>query len=164
MAPLEYIAQVVLTGIGATIVMDAWLLFVKTLGAPTLDYAFVGRWLGHLCRGKFAHADIRETTPVGGESALGWAAHYATGIAFAAGLAYIQGAGWLRDPTLAPALVAGVATVVVPLFIVQPAMGAGFASANTPAPARNCLRSVVTHTVFGFGLYWSATVTVWAWK
>jgi len=37
-------------------------------------------------------------------------------------------------------------------------MGAGFASSKTPTPLRNCLRSLVTHGVFGLGLYVSAVV------
>jgi hypothetical protein len=40
----------------------------------------------------------------------------------------------------------------------QPAMGAGFFASRTPTPARNCLKSVVTHVVFGVGLFLSATL------
>ena len=40
-----------LLGIGATAVMDAWLLLLKRLGVPTLNFAFIGRWVGHLLRG-----------------------------------------------------------------------------------------------------------------
>ncbi len=50
----------------------------------------------------------------------------------------------------------GVFSVVAPLFVLQPAMGAGFASSKTPTPLKNCLRSVANHTVFGAGLYLTA--------
>lgn len=47
-------------------------------------------------------------------------------------------------------------TVVAPLCFMQPAMGAGFFASRTPTPARNCLKSLVTHFVFGVGLFLSA--------
>lgn len=50
------IAQVVLIGAGATAFMDAWLLLLKRLGVPTNNFALVGRWIGHLAQGRFAHA------------------------------------------------------------------------------------------------------------
>ncbi|GAA5235146.1 DUF2938 domain-containing protein [Verticiella sediminum] len=92
------------------------------------------------------------------ERPLGWAVHYATGIAFAVLMVAMQGLAWLRAPAFLPAVAVGMATVVVPLFVMQPAMGAGFAASKTPTPLRNCLRSLVTHAVFGVGLYLSATL------
>jgi hypothetical protein len=50
-------------------------------------------------------------------------------------------------------------TVVAPLFILQPALGAGIASSKTAAPLFNCIKSVATHTVFGLGLYLAALAT-----
>ncbi len=49
------------------------------------------------------------------------------------------------------------ATVSAPLFVMQPAMGAGFAASRTPTPVRNVIRSIANHTVFGLGLYLAAT-------
>lgn len=164
MASPEEVAQVFLLGVGATVVMDLWMFLLKAFGVPTLNFAFVGRWVGHVCQGKFAHASIGQTTPVRGEVALGWVAHYATGIVFAVLLVCIQGVAWLQEPTFLPAIVLGVATVAVPLFVIQPAMGAGFASSKTPTPARNCVRSLINHAVFGIGLYLSAVVIAMASK
>jgi len=148
--------KIVLIGIGATMVMDLWLAFLKWQGVRTLNMAFIGRWTGHLLRGRLAHASIGAAAPVPGERLLGWAVHYAVGIAFAAALAVVAGGGWLQAPTLAPALAVGVATVGAPLFVMQPSMGLGIASSKTPAPLKNCLRSLANHTVFGLGLYLSA--------
>jgi hypothetical protein len=67
-----------------------------------------------------------------------------------------QGSAWVLDPTVGAALMVGVCTVLVPLFVMQPAMGAGFAASRTPTPLKNCLRSLANHTVFGLGLYLSA--------
>ena len=49
--------------------------------------------------------------------------------------------------------------VLAPLLILQPALGAGIASSKTEAPVFNCIKSLVTHTVFGFGLYLAALAT-----
>ena len=160
MATLEDMTQLALIGIGATAFMDAWLSLLKRLGVPVLNFAMIGRWAGHLVRGRFVHAAIAKSPPIPGELALGWLTHYAVGIAFAGGLVAAQGAGWMRNPSLCPAVLAGLLTVAAPLFVMQPAMGAGFAASRTPTPLKNCLRSVVNHTVFGLGLYLSALVLV----
>lgn len=162
MTALEGVAQVVLLGAGATVVMDMWMLLMKAIGVPTLNFAFVGRWVGHACQGRFTHSSIGQAFPVRGEVALGWIAHYVTGVVFALLLVWVKGADWLQAPTFVPALVLGVVTVAVPLLVIQPAMGAGFASSKTPTPGQNCLRSLINHGVFGVGLYLAAWVIAWA--
>lgn len=161
MTLLQDIANVALIGIGATAVMDVWLTLLKRMGVQTLDFAFIGRWVGHLVRGKFAHASIKKTQPIPGELTLGWLTHYATGIAFAGLLVAIYGIGWTRAPSLVSAVLVGMSTVAAPLFVMQPAMGSGFAASKTPTPLKNCIRSVVNHTVFGLGLYLSAFFIAW---
>ena len=78
---------------------------------------------------------------------------------FAALLLAVFGVEWARKPTLLPALIIGIVTVVAPLFILQPALGAGIAFSKTPKPAFNCIKSLITHTVFGLGLYLAAFAT-----
>lgn len=153
---LQDMIRVVLIGVGATAVMDVWLALLKRLGVPTLNFAYIGRWVGHCFHGRFAHASIARAQPVAGELALGWVTHYAVGVVFAALLVGIQGMAWTSAPTLVPAVLVGMSTVVAPLFVMQPAMGSGFAASRTPAPLKNCLRSLANHTVFGFGLYVAA--------
>ena len=148
------IFKLVLIGLGATAVMDGWLIVLKRMGVKTLDFALVGRWVGH--HGRVAHAAIAKARPVAGERLMGWSTHYAVGVGFAALLVAVTGVDWLDSPTLAPALAVGVATVAAPLFVMQPAMGAGFAASKTPTPFRNCLRSLANHAVFGLGLYLAA--------
>jgi hypothetical protein len=143
-------------GIGATAVMDAWLMLLKYRGVQTLNFAFIGRWVGHLLHGKLVHEAIAKAEPIRAELSLGWLLHYATGIAFAGLLLAIEGTGWILRPTVLPALLIGVGTVVIPLLVVQPAMGAGFAAVKTPTPLKNCSKSLVNHAVFGLGLYLSA--------
>jgi hypothetical protein len=162
MIPLEHVAQVALIGAGATAVMDLGLWVQRRLKLPTSSFGLVGRWAGHLARGKFAHEAIAKAPPVPGELALGWSVHYATGIAFAALLVALAGPGWVAAPSLLPALAVGVGTVLAPLFVLQPALGAGIASRKTATPLRNSLRSLLNHAVFGAGLYLAALVIRWA--
>jgi hypothetical protein len=158
MTLLHEIFTVVLIGGGATLLMDIWLMFLKRLGVQTLNFAFIGRWVGHLCHGQVAHAAIGKAPPVQHELLLGWLTHYAVGIAFAGALVGVAGTGWVAAPSLLPAVVLGVGTVAFPLFVMQPAMGLGVAASRTPAPLKNCLRSVLNHAVFGLGLFLSGSV------
>ncbi len=155
---LQDIPLAMLIGVGATAVMDAWLLLLKRLGVPTLNFAFIGRWVGHLFRGQIAHTAIAKAAPIRGELTWGWLTHYAVGVAFAGVLLSLQGVAWVHSPTLLPALAVGMGTVAAPLLVMQPAMGSGFAASRTPTPLKNCLRSLANHTVFGLGMYLSALV------
>jgi hypothetical protein len=159
--PLELMPQVALIGVGATAVMDFGLWVQRRLKLPTSGFGLVGRWVGHMARGRFTHEAIARAAPVRGEQALGWAVHYATGIAFAALLAALAGPAWVAAPSLGPALAVGVGTVVAPLFVLQPAMGAGLASRKTATPWRNRLRSLLNHATFGVGLYLAALAARW---
>ena len=155
---LEMVKRAVLIGIGATAVMDVWAGVLRRFGIPSLDFALLGRWLGHLPRGQWRHEAIAKAPPIRGERVLGWGAHYSIGITFAGLLLSIFGLEWANAPTLPPALFIGVVTVMAPLLVLQPALGAGIASSKTPRPLFNSVKSLVTHTVFGVGLYLAAVV------
>jgi hypothetical protein len=162
---LEFAVRAVLIGAGATALMDLWARFLKQVfGIQPLSWAMVGRWLAHLPRGRFVHQSIASAPAVRGELAIGWTAHYLIGVFLAAALIGIQGLGWARDPTPLPALAFGVGTVVLPFFMMQPGMGAGVAASKTPHPNRARLRSLLTHTVFGIGLYVSALLLAAQWR
>jgi hypothetical protein len=134
--------------------MDAWGIARKhLLGMPAPDYGLVGRWLAYMTRGRFRHERIAATPSVRGERIVGWAAHYLIGIAFAGVLLAIWGLEWTSQPTLAPALIVGIGSVAAPFLLMQPGMGAGIAASRTPRPAAARAQSLVTHLVFGAGLY-----------
>src|SRR5208282_269127 len=152
----EFVLRALLVGVGATIVMDFWALFLNQLGIPSWNFAFLGRWIGHLPGRHWTHENIAKAAPIKRELWMGWFAHYSIGVAFAALLLAVYGLEWARKPTLLPALIIGIVTVVAPLFILQPGLGAGIASSKTPKPVFNCIKSLTTHTVFGLGLYLAA--------
>jgi hypothetical protein len=152
----------IIIGIGATLTTDLWALFLKhafKITAP--NYCLVGRWLRYMPEGIFTHSSIASAPQKSAECALGWIAHYMIGITFAIAFVALVGDNWLQHPTLIPAIVFGVGTVLTPFFIMQPAFGLGFAASKTPNPAQARLRSLMNHTVFGAGLYLSALLVNW---
>ncbi|HEX4939984.1 MAG TPA: DUF2938 domain-containing protein [Candidatus Kapabacteria bacterium] len=157
------LAGTLMIGIGATAVMDLWGLARKPLlGIAPPDYGLVGRWLLHMTRGRFRHDAIAAATPVQGERLAGWTAHYLIGIAFAAVLIALWGEAWIQHPTIGPALIVGIGTVAAPFLLMQPGMGAGVAASRTPRPGAARLQSVITHAVFGLGLYAAGWATHFA--
>lgn len=156
---LHVTAQIALVGLVATALMDAWLMLLSRLGVPMAGFAMIGRWVGHMARGRFVHAAIARAPAIRGELALGWLTHYAVGVAYAAMLVAWQGSTWLARPTPLPALIFGVLSVAAPWLVMQPAMGAGLLARKTPAPLKTSLRNLANHTVFGIGLYLAAVGT-----
>ena len=153
----RYVLGAIAIGIGATMIMDLWNLFLKRVfNIASLNYCLLGRWLRHMPGGTLRHANIGATPPKPFECAVGWIAHYTIGVVFAIVFVGLASGAWLARPTLAPALLFGLATVVFPFFILQPSLGLGIAASRTPKPMQARLKSLATHTVFGVGLYLAA--------
>ncbi len=151
---LDFVVFTVLIGAGATAFLDlSALAQTWLLGTPLPDYGPVGRWLGHMAHGQVRHEAIAASPPVHGERPLGWAAHYLTGIAFAAVLVAGGGLDWVRQPTLGPALIVGLGSAAVPFLIMQPGMGFGIAARLTPDPWARRRRTLIAHGAFAIGLY-----------
>lgn len=153
---MNILLKIVVIGIGATIVLDIWNYILALFGIKSLDYRFVGRWIGNFINGKFYHSNIMMTLPVQNELVIGWTAHYLIGISFSFLLIIAFGNEWLEKPLLVPAIIIGMITIIAPLFIMQPALGFGIASSNLPNPIVRVLKSIITHLVYGTGLYLSA--------
>lgn len=156
---MEHLTTTLIIGTGATVTMDLWALARRRLlGVPLPDYGMVGRWLGHLARGRVRHERVAAAAVIPRERVIGWVAHYVLGVGFAGLLTAGWGLAWVREPTVGPALLVGLGTLAVPFFITQPAMGAGIAASRTPRPAAARLQSAMTHAAFGIGLYATAWI------
>lgn len=144
-------------GIGATLTMDLWTSFLKVFwNVPAPNYCLVGRWLCHMPEGVYRHAKIEASTQKPHECVVGWITHYLVGVIYALLLVFLATPQWLQAPTLLPAMVFGISTLVFPFFVMQPAFGSGIAASRTPKPNLARFRSLTIHAVFGFGLYISA--------
>ena len=149
-----YVLGAIAIGIGATLLMDLWNLFLRrTFNIPSLNYCLLGRWLGHMPEGTLRHASITAAAQKPFECTVGRVAHYTIGVVLSLVFVVLLSDNWLQRPTLLPALLYGIGTVVFPFFIMQPSFGLGIAASRTPKPTQARLKSLVTHTVFGVGLY-----------
>jgi hypothetical protein len=146
----------VLLGVVATALFDGWLWLQKQLGGRALNFAYLGRWIGHFTQMKFVHANIAKSPALTHEWGIGVAGHYVIGIMIAELLLLAYGDQWLRAPDIVAALVVGMLTVVLPLLIMQPGMGGGIVFLKTPQPIRNCLRSLFNHSMFGVCMFLAA--------
>jgi hypothetical protein len=154
-----YIVDAVLIGAGATLLIDLWALLLRhVFSVRSLDYCLLGRWVLHIPRGVIVHTNIAAAARQPHECTVGWTTHYLIGTGFALVFVLLASEAWLARPTLLPALAFGAATVVVPFFTMQPALGLGVAASKTPNPNAARLKSLMTHTVFGVGLYVSAAL------
>jgi hypothetical protein len=144
-------------GIGATALMDVWNAFLKrAFSIPSLNYCLLGRWLRHIPEGTVRHHSIVTAPAKPFECTVGWISHYSIGVTLAVAFVILVSSGWLARPTVLPAVLYGIATVVFPFFILQPSLGFGIAGSRTPKPWQARLKSLMTHTVFGVGMYVSA--------
>ena len=154
---LNYALVSIAIGIGATVLMDLWNFFLKrAFGIPSLNYCFLGRWVRHMPEGTFRHASIAKAPAKSFECQTGWLTHYTIGPTLTIVFVAIVSESWLEQPRPLPALIFGLATVVFPMFVMQPSLGLGIASSRTPDPTKARLKSLATHLVFGIGLYVTA--------
>lgn len=154
---VTYFVAAVVVGSGATLFMDLCaLLLTLAFGIPSPNYCLVGRWFCHMPNGTLMHASIASAPRRRGECAVGWIAHYVIGTVYALVLVASVSGSWLAQPTLLPALLFGIFSVLVPYLIMQPSFGLGIAASRAPQPMQARLRSLMAHTTFGVGLYLSA--------
>ncbi len=149
-----YTMGAVLAGITATAAMDLWqVIAYRAFGIPMANWAMLGRWFAHLLRGVAFHDTIAEAAPVRNELAIGWVAHYAVGIAYAALYLALPALGVIAGPSLPSAIIFALITVLAGWLLLQPGMGLGWFASKTPNPTQVRFLGLVNHTAFGLGLY-----------
>src|SRR5215207_8267067 len=80
----------------------------------------LGRWIGHMAKGRFTHEDITKAVPVAHEATIAVTAHYAIGPVLGAGYALLLRVPQPRQSTLTRAAAYGAATTVFPWFGCSP--------------------------------------------
>ncbi len=121
--PLLTLWNAVVTGVVATIVLDL------VAGTGTALHRFripaFGRWGLYALKGKFRHEDIDRSPPVKGENALTFPLHYVAGIVLAVPYLFLLDALILGSGSVVLATLYGVATSLIPFFVMLPSMGYG---------------------------------------
>lgn len=149
----------------------AWSYFGGMLGAVLMDItesraarlgitsgvsvALVGRWFLGLLRGQFVHSNILDSTPLRGETPAGWAFHFLIGGGGVALLypLFLQWTGLLPHANhLVGGLLFGLATSLLPWFILLPSFGWGLCGRRGPAGTNALLASTVSHLPYGLGV------------
>ena len=144
-------------GIAATLFIDLYaFLLAKMFKIPSLNFCLVGRWGLGLLDGKFMHQNIAASPVKHFECVFGWFVHYFIGVLFSFLFILLVGIAWLEQPTLIAACIFGLASVSMPFFVMQPALGMGIMATKTANPLQARLKSAVTHLLFGVGLNLSA--------
>jgi hypothetical protein len=120
-----------------------------------VNIALVGRWFLSLLHGQFTHANIVDSKPFTHEVKAGWAFHFLVG---GGGVALIyplffQATG-LRLPNnyLLGGLLFGLATSLLPWFVLLPSFGWGVFGRRGPQGSNALLASTLSHIPYGLGV------------
>lgn len=148
--------RAIVIGVTATAIFDGWALMLWRLwGIRPPVWSRLGRLILH---GRDAMRGRGEPFSTA-EQAVGAVAHYATGVAFALVLLWAAGLHWAREPSIGPALIAGVLTLLPAWLAMLPVLGHGIAGQGLPHPARFRIVSAVSHLVLGGGFYIGALLS-----
>ena len=113
----------------------------------------IGRWFAHMPRGRFAHGAIAEAEPVANELTIGWIMHYLVGAAYGVVYLGVIVVVLKSQPTLLNGFVFGAVSVVVPWFMMQPALGLGVMGSKAPNPAVPRYTALAAHCLYGVALF-----------
>jgi hypothetical protein len=147
------IGSAAIAGVLATYGMD---FGTQRIVAPALRMtppSNLGRWIGHMFKGRFTHEDISKAEPIAHEARIALAAHYTIGLVLGAGYALLLQVQvpQSRQSTLSRAAAYGAATTVFPWFWMFPARGQGVMGLRD-RDLRVPAFALCTHIVYGLGL------------
>jgi len=152
---MELMIKVLLVGIFSTVIIDIWATISnRLLKLPKTNWTMVGRWLGHIPKGKFTHNPVSSSPKIKHEHIIGWIFHYFIGVIYAAIYVAIVVWGLSNDSSLLTAWFFGLFTLLSPWLILQPALGLGFFAVNSPNANKVRLQNIALHSIFGIALYY----------
>lgn len=155
---------VFLGGIFGAVLMDITETVLARQGITSgVTVALVGRWALALARGTLFHRDIRLATPHRHEVIAGWLFHLLIGGGAVALLLPLAGPLMSMTTPLTqplPYLLFGLATSVLPWFILLPSFGWGWLGRRGPAGSNALLASPLSHLPYGLGIWLTVTLFV----
>ena len=145
-----------LGGIVGAVLMDVTETCAAKIGISSgVNIALVGRWFIGLLRGQFAHANILDANPLTGEVKAGWAFHLLVGgggVALLYPLFFLATGLPFPNNQLLGGLLFGLATSLLPWFILLPSFGWGFFGRRGPQGSNALLASSLSHIPYGLGV------------
>ncbi|MFC1883159.1 DUF2938 family protein [Thermodesulfobacteriota bacterium] len=149
------IKEIFLMGIFATLFMDVGYLFivyvVKIIQPSMMPY-HLGRWILYMFQGIFVHDDIRLVNPIFIEKPVTPLMHYMIGIFLAAVFFWMRKNVKLFPKSIYMGIIFGWITVILPWFIMYPALGFGFLGLDCPQNTNYIFLSFFNHTLYGLGI------------
>ena len=145
-----------LGGIVGAVLMDITETYAARIGIKSgVNVALVGRWFMGLTRGRLGHANILESKPLPCEVTMGWAFHLLVGGGGVALLypVFFQCSGRVLPTShLLGGVLFGLATSLLPWFILLPSFGWGLFGRRGPRGSNALLASIVSHVPYGLGV------------
>jgi hypothetical protein len=118
----------------------------------------VGRWVAHLKSGKVFHDDIAEALAFSYENLVGWIFHYFVGFIYVVIFMLLVGKEWLSELTLLPVWLYAISIILVGRFLLHPGLGLGMALVKTENLFKGRCMGLMTHSVFGLGMWFGAFI------
>lgn len=153
---MELFALAFIGGVMGAVLMDITETCTAKIGITSgVNVALIGRWFLGLLRGKFAHANILDSKPLPREVKAGWAFHFLIG---GGGVALIYPIFFQVTGLAFPAnhllggLLFGMATSVLPWFILLPSFVWGIFGWRGPQGSNALLSSTLSHMPYGLGV------------
>jgi hypothetical protein len=145
-----------LGGMVGAVLMDITETYAARIGITSgVTIGLVGRWFLSLIRGRFFHSNILTTRPHPREASAGWAFHFLIGgggVALLYPLFFLATGLSYPGSHLLGGLLFGLATSLLPWFILLPAFGWGVFGRRGPTGSNALLASMLSHVPYGLGV------------
>lgn len=153
---MEILAWAFLGGLVGAVLMDITETYAARIGITSgVNIALVGRWFIGLLRGRLTHEDIRESTPHPHEVKAGWGFHFIIGggaVALIYPLFFKASGLPLPASHLLGGILFGLATSILPWFILLPSFGWGLFGRKGPDGSNALVASTLSHIPYGLGV------------
>lgn len=153
---MEILVWAFLGGIVGAVLMDVAETYAAKIGiASGVNIALVGRWFLSLLHGQLIHTNILDSKPFATEVKVGWAFHFLIG---GGGVAlfypfFFQATGIpLSSNHLFGGMLFGLATSLLPWFILLPSFGWGLFGRRGPQGSKALFSSMLSHIPYGLGV------------
>lgn len=148
-------------GLFGAVLMDISETYAAKIGITSgVNVALVGRWFLGLLHGQFAHADIRYAEARPHEVKAGWIFHLLVGgggVALLYPMFFLVTGLPLPSSHMLGGVLFGLATSLLPWFILLPSFGWGLFGWRGPSGSNALLASTLSHMPYGLGV--GATMT-----